>query len=131
MQTKRKAINSRKLLQKALVSLALGSCSYVEASEAPIEGTVGNASLPRHLTQITSEALERDDFQPVPHPFSYFEHHGFRHRAGVFNVIHGGKEAVDFVCDAPDIKAISFVGGNQVGIKYGLIQTNAVQRLLR
>lgn len=35
--------------------------------------------------------------------------------AGVLNVIHGGKEAVDFVCDAPDVKAISFVGGNQVG----------------
>ena len=35
--------------------------------------------------------------------------------AGVLNVIHGDKEAVDFVCDAPDVKAISFVGGNQVG----------------
>ncbi|CAN0529585.1 unnamed protein product [Ectocarpus sp. 8 AP-2014] len=33
---------------------------------------------------------------------------------GVLNVIHGGHEAVDFVCDSPDIKAISFVGGNQV-----------------
>ncbi|CAB1121155.1 ALDH [Ectocarpus sp. CCAP 1310/34] len=32
---------------------------------------------------------------------------------GVLNVIHGGHEAVDFVCDSPDIKAISFVGGNQ------------------
>lgn len=35
--------------------------------------------------------------------------------AGVLNVIHGGREAVDFICDSPDIKAISFVGGNQVG----------------
>eukprot|EP00904_Undaria_pinnatifida_P005128 jgi/Undpi1/1745/HiC_scaffold_11.g05134.m1 len=34
---------------------------------------------------------------------------------GVLNVIHGGKEAVDFVCDAPHVKAISFVGGNQAG----------------
>ncbi|CAN0481338.1 unnamed protein product [Laminaria digitata] len=34
---------------------------------------------------------------------------------GVLNVIHGGKEAVDFMCDAPDVKAISFVGGNQAG----------------
>ena len=33
---------------------------------------------------------------------------------GVLNVIHGGHEAVNFVCDAPDVKAISFVGGNQV-----------------
>ncbi|CAN0184063.1 unnamed protein product, partial [Scytosiphon promiscuus] len=34
---------------------------------------------------------------------------------GVFNVIHGGHEAVNFTCDAPEIKAISFVGGNQAG----------------
>ncbi|CAM9975706.1 unnamed protein product [Hapterophycus canaliculatus] len=34
---------------------------------------------------------------------------------GVFNVIHGGHEAVNYVCDAPDIKAVSFVGGNQAG----------------
>jgi malonate-semialdehyde dehydrogenase (acetylating)/methylmalonate-semialdehyde dehydrogenase len=34
---------------------------------------------------------------------------------GVLNVIHGGKKAVDFVCDHPDIKAISFVGGGQAG----------------
>lgn len=34
---------------------------------------------------------------------------------GVLNIIHGGREAVDFLCDAPDIKAISFVGGNQAG----------------
>eukprot|EP00903_Cladosiphon_okamuranus_P015999 g14775.t1 len=34
---------------------------------------------------------------------------------GVLNVIHGGHEAVNFTCDAPDVKAISFVGGNQAG----------------
>jgi len=34
---------------------------------------------------------------------------------GVFNIIHGGKEAVDFICDAPQIKAISFVGANKAG----------------
>ncbi|CAM9502332.1 unnamed protein product [Ectocarpus sp. 4 AP-2014] len=34
---------------------------------------------------------------------------------GVLNVIHGGHEAVDFVCDSPGIEAISFVGGNQAG----------------
>lgn len=33
---------------------------------------------------------------------------------GVLNVVHGGRETVDFICDAPEIKAISFVGGNQV-----------------
>lgn len=34
---------------------------------------------------------------------------------GVVNVIHGKKQTVDFICDAPDIKAISFVGGNTAG----------------
>lgn len=29
-------------------------------------------------------------------------------------MIHGGHEAVNFACDAPDVKAVSFVGGNQV-----------------
>lgn len=35
--------------------------------------------------------------------------------AGVLNVIHGAHEAVNFICDAPDIKTISFVGGNKAG----------------
>lgn len=35
--------------------------------------------------------------------------------AGVVNVIHGGHDTVNFICDAPEIKAISFVGGNQAG----------------
>jgi malonate-semialdehyde dehydrogenase (acetylating)/methylmalonate-semialdehyde dehydrogenase len=34
---------------------------------------------------------------------------------GVVNVIHGGPDAVNFICDAPEIKAISFVGGNAAG----------------
>merc|ERR1711976_1084426 len=34
---------------------------------------------------------------------------------GVLNVIHGGHDAVNFICDAPEIKAISFVGGNAAG----------------
>ncbi|QQE88000.1 CoA-acylating methylmalonate-semialdehyde dehydrogenase [Azotobacter chroococcum] len=34
---------------------------------------------------------------------------------GVLNVIHGGAEAVDLLCDHPDIKAISFVGSSRVG----------------
>lgn len=34
---------------------------------------------------------------------------------GVVNVIHGAHDAVNFVCDAPAIKAISFVGGNTAG----------------
>jgi len=35
--------------------------------------------------------------------------------AGVVNVIHGGHDAVNFICDAPEVKAISFVGGNRAG----------------
>lgn len=33
---------------------------------------------------------------------------------GVLNVIHGRKSAVDFVCDHPAIRAISFVGSDSV-----------------
>ncbi len=35
--------------------------------------------------------------------------------AGVLNVIHGGKEAVDMLCTHPAIKAVSFVGSTHVG----------------
>lgn len=34
---------------------------------------------------------------------------------GVVNVIHGAHRTVDFILDAPAIKAISFVGGNKAG----------------
>jgi len=34
---------------------------------------------------------------------------------GVLNVVHGAETAVNFICDSPDIKAISFVGGNNAG----------------
>ncbi|KAF7285200.1 hypothetical protein GWI33_011526 [Rhynchophorus ferrugineus] len=34
---------------------------------------------------------------------------------GVVNVIHGTHDAVNFICDHPDIKAISFVGGDRAG----------------
>jgi len=34
---------------------------------------------------------------------------------GVINLIHGGHDAVNFICDAPEIRAISFVGGNAAG----------------
>lgn len=32
---------------------------------------------------------------------------------GVLNVIHGAHEAVNFICDHPSIRAISFVGSDQ------------------
>ncbi|MCU1724216.1 CoA-acylating methylmalonate-semialdehyde dehydrogenase [Pseudomonas sp. 5P_5.1_Bac1] len=34
---------------------------------------------------------------------------------GVLNVIHGGADAVNLICDHPDIKAVSFVGSTAVG----------------
>eukprot|EP00286_Rhodomonas_abbreviata_P028121 CAMPEP_0181312576 /NCGR_PEP_ID=MMETSP1101-20121128/13772_1 /TAXON_ID=46948 /ORGANISM="Rhodomonas abbreviata, Strain Caron Lab Isolate" /LENGTH=543 /DNA_ID=CAMNT_0023419439 /DNA_START=18 /DNA_END=1649 /DNA_ORIENTATION=- len=34
---------------------------------------------------------------------------------GVVNIIHGGHDTVNFICDSPDIKSISFVGSNQAG----------------
>jgi malonate-semialdehyde dehydrogenase (acetylating)/methylmalonate-semialdehyde dehydrogenase len=35
--------------------------------------------------------------------------------AGVLNVVHGGVPTVNAICDAPAIKAISFVGGDRAG----------------
>lgn len=35
--------------------------------------------------------------------------------AGVLNIVHGGKDAVNALCDHPDIKAVSFVGSAPVG----------------
>jgi len=34
---------------------------------------------------------------------------------GTLNIIHGTHDSVNFICDNPDIKAISFVGSNQAG----------------
>ncbi|KOS16686.1 Methylmalonate-semialdehyde dehydrogenase [Escovopsis weberi] len=34
---------------------------------------------------------------------------------GVVSIIHGAHRAVDFILDAPEIKAVSFVGGNKAG----------------
>src|SRR3990167_1974417 len=36
---------------------------------------------------------------------------------GVLNVIHGGVEAVNLICDHPDIKAVSFGGATRVGTR--------------
>jgi malonate-semialdehyde dehydrogenase (acetylating)/methylmalonate-semialdehyde dehydrogenase len=33
---------------------------------------------------------------------------------GVFNVVNGGKDTVEAICDHPDIKAVSFVGSTKV-----------------
>ncbi len=34
---------------------------------------------------------------------------------GVLNVVHGGADVVNGICDHPDIKAVSFVGSTKVG----------------
>ena len=34
---------------------------------------------------------------------------------GVLQVVHGAHSTVNFLCDAPAVRAISFVGGNQAG----------------
>jgi len=33
---------------------------------------------------------------------------------GVFNIVNGGKEIVEAICDHPDIKAVSFVGSTKI-----------------
>lgn len=35
--------------------------------------------------------------------------------AGVLNVIHGGADVANMICDHPDIKALSFIGSTHVG----------------
>lgn len=34
---------------------------------------------------------------------------------GVLNVVHGGQDVVNALCDHPDIKTVSFVGSTRVG----------------
>eukprot|EP01045_Picozoa_sp_COSAG04_P026309 COSAG04_NODE_3631_length_2659_cov_2.003516_2_plen_384_part_00 len=34
---------------------------------------------------------------------------------GVLNIVHGAKDAVNFVCDHPTIRAVSFVGSTEIG----------------
>jgi acyl-CoA reductase-like NAD-dependent aldehyde dehydrogenase len=35
--------------------------------------------------------------------------------AGVLNIVHGAVPTVNAICDHPQIKAISFVGGDRAG----------------
>lgn len=35
--------------------------------------------------------------------------------AGVLNVVHGGPDVANMICDHPDIKAVSFIGSTHVG----------------
>merc|ERR1719401_3007154 len=36
--------------------------------------------------------------------------------AGVFNIVHGTFDTVNFLCDNEHIRALSFVGGNAAGL---------------
>jgi malonate-semialdehyde dehydrogenase (acetylating)/methylmalonate-semialdehyde dehydrogenase len=54
---------------------------------------------------------ERDPSAPNL-AWELFQEAGFP--AGVFNVMHGDKEAVDAILDHPDIKAVSFVGSTPI-----------------
>jgi len=50
--------------------------------------------------------------------------------AGVFNVVHGGREAVEAICDHPDIEAISFVGSTPVAKAVYRRGTSQLKRVL-
>src|SRR5687767_15895943 len=54
---------------------------------------------------------ERDPSAPML-IYELFKEAGFP--AGVLNVVHGDKEAVDAILDHPDIKAVSFVGSTPI-----------------
>jgi malonate-semialdehyde dehydrogenase (acetylating)/methylmalonate-semialdehyde dehydrogenase len=54
---------------------------------------------------------ERDPSAPLL-AWELFQEAGFP--AGVFNIVHGDKEAVDAILDHPDIKAVSFVGSTPI-----------------
>jgi len=47
---------------------------------------------------------------------------------GVFNVINGGKEIVEGICDHPDIEAVSFVGSTKVAKLVYQRSTNSLKR---
>jgi len=47
---------------------------------------------------------------------------------GVFNVVNGGRETVEAMCDHPDIEAVSFVGSTKVAKLVYQRSTNALKR---
>ena len=48
--------------------------------------------------------------------------------AGVLNVVHGGRECVEAICDHPDIGAVSFVGSTKVAKLVYQRATHALKR---
>ena len=49
---------------------------------------------------------------------------------GVFNVVNGGKEIVEYICDHPDISAVSFVGSTKIAKIIYKRSTNNLKRCL-
>ncbi|MGH7498577.1 MAG: CoA-acylating methylmalonate-semialdehyde dehydrogenase [Gemmatimonadales bacterium] len=49
---------------------------------------------------------------------------------GVFNVVHGGREAVEAICDHPGIAAVTFVGSTKVAKEVYRRGTAALKRVL-
>lgn len=47
---------------------------------------------------------------------------------GVFNIVNGGRETVEAICDHPGIKAVSFVGSTKVAKLVYQRSTNALKR---
>lgn len=47
---------------------------------------------------------------------------------GVFNIVNGGRETVEAICDHPDIEAVSFVGSTKVAKLVYQRSTNALKR---
>jgi malonate-semialdehyde dehydrogenase (acetylating)/methylmalonate-semialdehyde dehydrogenase len=50
--------------------------------------------------------------------------------AGVFNVVHGGREVVEAICDHPDVAAITFVGSTRVAKEVYRRGTSNLKRVL-
>ena len=50
--------------------------------------------------------------------------------AGVFQVVHGGRDVVEAICDHPDISAISFVGSTKIAKAVYRRATNNLKRCL-
>ncbi|PPL03976.1 CoA-acylating methylmalonate-semialdehyde dehydrogenase [Parapedobacter indicus] len=49
--------------------------------------------------------------------------------AGVFNVVHGGREVVEALCVHPDVAAISFVGSSEIALRVYQLGTSRGKRV--
>lgn len=49
---------------------------------------------------------------------------------GVFNIVHGGKQVVEAICDHPDVQAVTFVGSTAVARSVYIRSTSQLKRAL-